>query len=69
MPNEAVAVTAIIMSGAFLSVVAWQLLAIARSAVARDRHERIRELSSRLQALEELHHADPPDGHDRPGTP
>lgn len=34
MTENAVAVAAIVTSGAFLSVVAWQVLAIARTAVA-----------------------------------
>ncbi len=37
MTNEAVAVAAVIMTGVFLSVVAWQILAIARTAVAKGR--------------------------------
>ena len=55
MSNNAVAIAAIVMTGVFLSVVAWQLLSIARTAVARDKDANSSQLHERLTKLEELH--------------
>jgi hypothetical protein len=53
--NNAVAVAAIVMSGLFLTVVVWQLLSVARTAVAHNKSESNRQLQERLSKLEELH--------------
>ena len=55
MSNDAVAIAAIVMLGVLLSVIAWQLLAIARTAVGRERSTRTEQLHDRLRALEALH--------------
>lgn len=43
MSGNAVAVAAIVMLGLVLSVIAWQLLAIARTAVARKKGNKDRD--------------------------
>ena len=55
MSNDAVAIAAIVMLGVLLSVIAWQLLAIARTAVGRDKSAQTERFHHRLQALEALH--------------
>lgn len=55
MDSNAVAIAVVVMGGLVLSVIAWQLLAVARTAVARGHAT---DVDERLEALEALHRDD-----------
>lgn len=58
MTNDIVATAAVIMTGIVVAVIAWQVLAVARTAVARERHvggaldDEVADLRRRLERLE-----------------